>query len=124
MLAKKHRLNLSSTNEGNKFDFQSSERFLTNHLIFYFQQNHLETLRVAAIAPKRIFNKASQRNLHRRLIYNFLREKISQINKAQNINFFNESLDLVIVYKQQKFTQENIKEDLDSFFLKYDQRCK
>lgn len=124
MLAKKHRLNLSSSNNSEVFNFQSSKRFLTNCLIFYFQQNQLGTLRVAAIAPKRLFNKASQRNLHRRLIYNLLREKIKQISETQNVNIFNKDLDLVIVYKHQKITKEQIKEDLNLFFLAYDRKHK
>lgn len=115
MLAKKYRLNLSLKTDNQGFNFHSSKRFFSDNFIIYFQQNDSLKLRVAALAPKRLFPKASRRNYCRRLIYNLLEEKAQELNKSAKVNLFKENLDLVVVFKQKDFVLEQLKEDLNLF---------
>ncbi len=118
MLAKKHRLNLSLAIDDDGFDFQKSKRLLTKNLIVYHQRNNLSLLRVAALAPSRLFPEATRRNYCRRLIYNLIREKAKELDKNATKNIFKESIDLVIVYKNTGFSPADLKNDLDIIFSK------
>lgn len=118
MLAKKHRLNLSLAIDNNGFDFPKSKRLLTENLIVYYQHNNLSFLRVSALAPSRLFPKATKRNYCRRLIYNLIREKADELNKSAAKNIFKESVDVVLVYKKKDFSIIDLKKDLDVVFLK------
>ena len=118
MLAKKHRLNLSLAIDNDGFDFQKSKRLLTNNLIVYYQHNNLSLLRVAALAPSRLFPKATKRNYCRRLIYNLIREKADELNKGAAKNIFKEGVDIVLVYKKTGFSPTDLKKDLDIVFSK------
>lgn len=115
MLAKKHRLNLSIAK--NSQLFSKSERFSTDNLLFYYRANH-SFLKVSALAPTRLFSKATTRNQKRRLIYRL----INQINKEYRLtsktDLLNTSLDLIIVYKKNKATIEDLEKDLRLFFDK------
>ncbi|HOI04874.1 MAG TPA: ribonuclease P protein component [Candidatus Woesebacteria bacterium] len=113
MLAKKHRLNLSVAE--NSQLFTKSERFSTENLLFYYRTNQSH-LKVAALAPTRLFNKAAERNHSRRLIY----QLINQINRDHKIitktNLLELKLDLIIVYKNNKAKSEEIAKELKLFF--------
>jgi RNase P protein component len=110
MLAKKNRLNLSLTE--NQEIFSSTKRLLTENLIIHYQKNK-SFLRVAAIAPVRLYAKAAQRNYHRRLLYNLI-IKIDQEERAQNKkNIFEKKIDLIIVYRKKCSNLEKLKKELD-----------
>lgn len=116
MLAKKHRLNLSLAIDDNGFDFQKSKRLLTENLIVYYQYNNLSLLRVAALAPSRLFPEATKRNYCRRLIYNLIREKANELDKDAAKNIFKENVDVVLVCKKTGFSPADLKKDLDVVF--------
>ena len=118
MLAKKHSLNLSLAIDNNGFDFQKSQRLLTKNLIVYYQHNNLSLLRVAALAPSRLFPEATKRNCCRRLIYNLIREKAKELDENIAKNIFEESVDVVLVYKKKDFSPADLKKDLDVVFSK------
>jgi len=115
MLAKNTRLNLSVEENSQMFD--SSQRFFTNDLLFYYRPNKT-SLKIAALAPIRLFSKASQRNEKRRLIYNLINEIAKELNKTKKLDLLKIKLDLIIVYKSKKAEEEIIKKDLDLFFKK------
>ena len=115
MLAKKNRLNLSE--EKNSRLFSSSERFSTNSLLFYYRTND-SWLRVSAIVPSKLFNKASQRNKKRRLIYNLINKIAKKSTETKKQDLLKEKLDLIIVYKTSNIKEKNIEKDLNLFLEK------
>ena len=115
MLAKKNRFNLSE--EKNSRLFSSSERFSTNSLLFYYRTDD-SWLRVSAIAPSKLFNKASQRNKKRRLIYNLINKIAKKSTETKKQDLLKEKLDLIIVYKTSNIKEKNIEKDLNLFLEK------
>lgn len=115
MLAKKNRFNLSE--EKNSRLFSSSERFSTNSLLFYYRTND-SWLRVSAIVPSKLFNKASQRNKKRRLIYNLINKIAKKSTETKKQDLLKEKLDLIIVYKTSNIKEKNIEKDLNLFLEK------
>jgi len=115
MLAKKHRLNLSIAK--NSQLFSEGERFSTDNFLFYYRVNQ-SSLKVSALAPTRLFNKATERNQKKRLIY----QLINQINEEHKLtgktDLLSISLDLIIVYKKNKTIAEDLEKDLRLFFDK------
>jgi ribonuclease P protein component len=115
MLAKKHRLNLSIAE--NSQLFSKSERFSTDNLLFYYQTNQ-SCLKVAALAPSRLYKKASERNQKRRLIYQLI-EQIDQEHKTRaEKDLLSLCLDLIIVYKKNKTKTKDLENELKIFFDK------
>lgn len=117
MLAKKNRLNLFLPKNKNMFYFGQSQRFVANNLLFIYRPNKC-CLRVAAIAPSRLFLKAHQRNKLRRQIYNMINQQVKMIKKTKKTNLLQERLDLIVVYKKKDFEVENLKKDFLDFFNK------
>lgn len=117
MLAKKNRLNLHLSENNQMFKDGFNQRLVENNLIFFYRPNK-SRLRVAAIAPSRLFPKAHQRNNHRRLIYNLINQQIKQIEKTYKKDLLQEKADLIIVYKNQDFKEKELERDLISFLNK------
>lgn len=99
MLSKKHRLNLSTAE--NSQLFSKSERFSTDNLLFYYQSNR-SYLKVSAVTPTRLFNKATERNQKRRLIYQLINQINNEFKKKEKPSLLELNLDLIIVYKKHK----------------------
>ena len=113
MLAKQHRLNLSVAE--NSQLFAQSERFSTTNLLFYYRTNQ-SFLKVAALAPTRLFNKATERNQQRRLVYQLIDKLNQDRQKIIKTDLLNLDVDLIIVYKNNKVKAEDLEKDLKLFF--------
>jgi ribonuclease P protein component len=85
MLAKKHKLNLKFNQ--NREVLRSPLKFKTNsfQLSYDFQGSATESAKVAVMAPKRIFAKASWRNNLRRKFYEALPKELLEINSLRLI---------------------------------------
>jgi ribonuclease P protein component len=119
MLAKKHRLNLSLVENSQMFRGDSSQRFLSKNLLFYYRSNKVG-LKVSALTPSRIFPKAHQRARFRRLLYNLIIQKNKEMKNNKQESLFNKNIDLIIVYKNDSFEESELREDLNTFFEKYE----
>jgi len=119
MLAKKHRLNLALTENSQMFRAGLSQQFAGENLLFYYRPNN-GGLKIAAIAPSRIYPKAHQRNHYRRLLYQLIVEIDKEIKELKKPSLFDKDLDLIVVYKKQDFVESDLKKDLITFFRKYE----
>jgi ribonuclease P protein component len=118
MLAKKYRLNLTLTENSQMFKSGLSQQFTGKSLLFYYRPNKTK-LKIAALAPSRIFPKAYQRNRYRRLLYNLIIKKNKEMSGAGKYNLFDKKIDLIIVYKDRNFKNSDLEEDLNKFLEKY-----
>ena len=114
MLAKKHRLNLTLTENSQMFKGGLSQQIKGKKLLFYYRSNKVG-LRIAALAPSRIFPEAYQRNHHRRLLYNLIIKKNKKMIEAKKETLFNKNIDLIIIYKNRDFKISDLEEDLNIF---------
>jgi ribonuclease P protein component len=119
MLAKKHRLNLSLAENSQMFNIGGSDRFKSKNLLFYCRKNE-DNLRVAALAPSRMFPKAHQRIYYKRLLYNLIKKRIEELKKSNKKDWFKKNIDLIVVYKNKDFEKKNLEDDLNIFFDKYE----
>ena len=128
MLAKKHRLNLSNKENQVMFERGSSNFFSGRKVIFYERDNQVISreeqkelgLRVAALAPKRLFVKATARTRARRHLYLALEEVLKDLEQKQIINAKSLHYDLILVLKVRVFTQEDLHSDILSAFKHYE----
>jgi ribonuclease P protein component len=114
MLAKKHRLNLTLTENSQMFKSGLSQQYVGKDLLFYYRPNK-SGLKTTALAPSRLFPKAHQRNHHRRLLYNLIIKKNKEMLEVKKESLFNKNFDLIIVYKNRDFKVSGLEEDLNTF---------
>lgn len=117
MLAKKHRLNLTLTENSQMFKSGLNQQIRGEKLLFYCRPNKVG-LRIAALAPSKIFPEAHQRNRHRRLLYNLIIKKNKEMIEVKKETLFNKNVDLIIVYKNRDFKISDLEEDLNTFLKK------
>ena len=115
MLKKKHRFNLGNEFNAEIFKLGAARFFKTKYFLIYLRNNE-ECLKMAAVAPKRLFKKAVERTKARSLLYLLIEE----IFKEQNQDF-NFKKDLVIVYRvlAKKSEKDKMKADLSQFLPRF-----
>lgn len=120
MLSKRNRLNLSNKDNQVMFERGSSNFFSGQKLLFY-ERDNLEMsreerkelgLRVAALAPKRLFAKVTARTRARRQLYLALEEVLKDLERKQIIVGKSLHYDLILVLKARTFTQEDLHNDI------------
>ncbi len=99
MLNKKHRLNLSLSQNASIFEKKKSF-FITSDFFLAYLRPNKDNLRITCLTSKAALSKASSRNFYRRFIYLLAEEQI--IDKVFDLN---SGFDLVIVLKRH-FTED------------------
>jgi len=115
MLAKKHRLNLSSLKNSSIFEKGQSLLIGSEFFLAYLRSNETG-LRVACLTPKAALSKATSRNFYRRFMYSLVEEQIRNLTLS-----FSLKNDLVFVLKR-KFSED--KNDLQKDFSALMQKIK
>ena len=113
MLAKKHRLNLSSEENSSIFVKGSSQVFVSDFFLAYLRRNE-RYLQASCLTPKAAINKAAHRNYIRRFMYSLLEENMI----SNGISLF-DKIDLVVVLKR-KFPNDRalLKKDFTALIKK------
>jgi len=120
MFSKKYRLNLSKKDNQRMFERGQSNFFSGQKLIFYERDNSSLAneagkeigLRVAALAPKRLFPKAAARTRARRQLYQSFEQVTVSLEEKQALSSKSFHHDFIVVLKTRLFTQEELFADI------------